>query len=360
MKRALLMLIVISGCTFPKEEVANCVLTETEKSAAENPEGIQITVRPNKEKYLIGEPVMLTVSVKNNTQEEVTVWVPALKNQIDIIVYGNGYKPFHPGDRNADTFKIVPSTEPLPKGAATDYRFTLLYSYGSAEPEKDNLAFPIKGTYCIQAKYPLFPGRKMVDSGLAHITVEKPTGSDAKVWKKLNDPSMLRFLQSVKLGEDEDDIPVELANLLERFPQSGYAESLKRVLRYYYEQKAHSMSPETLKADPFMTKLRKLCDIELKEDPGLFPDDMRLDVKIQYHFPKPTPIVDVLSEISEQSDVPLEVHEALKIRTSKSIPITTTLREFMQNKAAYKAKWIKEGDGYKLIPDPPPAEAPTK
>jgi hypothetical protein len=85
-----------------------------------------------------------------------------------------------------------------------------------------------------------------------------------------------------------------------------------------------------------------------------------LDVKIQYHYPEPTPLANVFHEMSQQSGVALELDATLKVRTLSSLPQTVTLRKYMEIVSAYKAKWIKEGDGYKLVPDPENTGLPKK
>lgn len=351
MKPYLLALILLPGCAVAEDEVAHCAIPKNTLERTQNPNEIQVHLKPEKEKFLIGEPVRFTVTVKNNSQQDIEAWVMALKYQMQIFISGGkGFDRYEDGMQEA--VRIIPSTETLKPGGTESYPFKVLYSSWMKAPEKDKLAFPLAGTYCIQVKYPLFPDRKMFKSNIVHITVEKPTGDDAKVWQKINQPTMLRFLQSGRLLTDEEDIPVELADLLEKFPKSGYAEELKRTLRWHYDQKKGGMHSETLKSDPWMQRLRKLLDIKLEKDPGLFPEDKRLDVKIQYHYPNPTPFGDVFRDISQQSGVRLELDPAFKAHTLNSISISETLRKFMVDRTANIAKWIKDGEGYKLVPEP--------
>ena len=143
---------------------------------------------------------------------------------------------------------------------------------------------------------------------------------------------------------------MELLDLVQQFPKSGYAEGLKHSLRSYYYSKA-----SWLRDDPYMQKVRKLLDIDLK-DPHLYPEDQRLEAKIQYDYPELTAIQKICDDLSEQSGVPLRVHPNLRIIRMSGIPRTEPLRKFMENSDGDSAKWIKDGDGYQLLPKPAIAE----
>ena len=210
MKYVLLSFITISGCGIPEqgvEDVADCSMTDALGNGGES-NGIKVHLEPEKTTYLVGEPVMFRVVLKNNTRKDIQAWVEALQNQVQIFLSdGKRFNRFEDGMQLA--IKVLPSTEKIKPNGTKIYQFKVLYTASPKEPEKGKLAFPKPGTYCIQAKYPLFPDRKMFESNLAHITVKKPAGDDAKIWQKINRPSVLRFLQSGHSGEDEEDMPVE-------------------------------------------------------------------------------------------------------------------------------------------------------
>ena len=87
----------------------------------------------------------------------------------------------------------------------------------------------------------------------------------------------------------------------------------------------------------------------LKIKEGLFPDDKRLDVKVEINYPKHVPPKEVLASLSRQSGVPLSLDKKLKVRTLAFYPRTMTLREAMGMLSSYKAEWRPERKGYRLL-----------
>jgi hypothetical protein len=90
---------------------------------------------------------------------------------------------------------------------------------------------------------------------------------------------------------------------------------------------------------------------ELRRESKLFLDDRRLDIRVTYDFPEPIPVEEVVQQISKQTGVPLRVAPGMGIHRMRggSKP-TRTLREFMDARHGHGAAWVRDGDGYKLVP----------
>jgi len=265
MKSISIALVLVLGCTLSADQIADCTSSKKQSEDMNPSDGIQVHLKPSKSTYLIGEPVLFTVTLRNNTKQDIRAWVVSLKNQVQVFVSNGGaFERYE--DRMADIGKVVPSVETLAPGKSKSYEIKILYSIWTKDQKNAELAFPFTGTYCVQVKYPLFPDRKMIESNIVHTKFKKPEGDDATIWKQINRPEALRFLQSGRLNEDEEDLPFELASLMEKFPKSPYVDGFKHTLRLYYQQEAAKMYPRDLKSDPWMQRLRKLLDIEFQEE----------------------------------------------------------------------------------------------
>ena len=83
----------------------------------------------------------------------------------------------------------------------------------------------------------------------------------------------------------------------------------------------------------------------------LFAEDKRLDAPINVYFPDHKPREEIFAAISKQTGVPLDVADEYKKLATGVIFSNTPLRtyfEFFQR--GKNAEWIKQGNGYKLVP----------
>ncbi|MHC4405822.1 MAG: hypothetical protein ACYTG0_39760 [Planctomycetota bacterium] len=316
-----------------------CLLA-AEETAPRKP--LQVTLTSTTEEYVLGEPVRLFVSVKNVTDRPVEAWkwlVEGTEPEIQVFISTDG-KQFAKYSGGAFGFSDYPrETEVIDPGKSTDYSLRVLYAHKPA----NRLAFGEPRTYWIKAQYPLVNSdsvrrrmaRTLFDSNTIAIDVKEPEGADAEVWEIVQTPEFLRFLQTGYVPREDGDLVGKAAELLKSAPESSYAEALKYALRKRYDR----LRPPAL-------------GIEEPPKKTFFPDDARLGVEVTYHFPEFTPLEEMLREITKQSGVPLSLAPELRVRSLKCGPKTWTVRKSMALLAAPYRKWVRQGDGYHLMPDP--------
>jgi hypothetical protein len=331
-------------------------------AAAADP--VRVELASDSQEYVIGEPVVLSVTVTNVSQDEIQVLVDALDYHIGILISQDGtrFKQYTPGDRFIPY--VIPRAEPLGPGESKVHTFRVLYtSYSRETPQRrSHLVFEKPGMYLVKARYPLFGKRESFESNMIRVRINQPQGVDAEVWKQINSPHFLYFLRSAEPNSvlrDYGDTPLRAARLLQSIPKSSYSPAIKYALERRYRERRRYMLRERALEDPELQLIRSVTGIEEPPE-GPFPDDRRLDVQISSHFPELTPLDEVCRQISRQGGVTLTVAPELRIRRMKRAPLTESLRRFMASLSGggRTAKWIRDGDGYRLVPLPQPEAQP--
>jgi len=332
-----IILIAVSACSFCSAHVAQAAPS------------LQVTLSSPKGVYTLGEPVRLAITVKNVSDQTLYAWVDKLKwqqIQIEISNDGERFHTFVPGTR--EDYKIIPETRPLEPGKEKQYSFRILYTYyfSSKYARLNRLAFEKHGGYLIKARYRT---HRPLETNTIKIKVKQPQGSDAKLWQKLNQPAILKFLQSGEVLKGHEKLPLRAVEILKSAPKSSYANDLRWALKtYYYRDRRQAKRLWKLKEDEARL-IRGVTGITVPP-PQPFPNDMRLAQLITYQFPKRTPLEQALQVISRQSGVTLRLHPKLRVRTMSSIRVTEPLRKLMRNLSVYKAEWVRQGEGYLLKP----------
>lgn len=308
--------------------------------------------------YLLGETVQLQVTVTNRSNDVIEAWQLFVKeSDPEIRIYiskdGGKYTEYRVGIGGVG--KRRRRTRVLKPSESWKYTLRMLYTY----KDKGRLAFTNPGRYRIKVRYPLIQpaappdGRfkkEELESNAIRIRIKQPEGIDLKVWKQIQSPHFLYFLQSGYTKRHHEDDPLRAVEILKSFPKSRYADDLRWALKTYYDRDRRQAKRLWKLKEEEARKIREVTGITVPP-PQPFPNDMRLAQMITYHFRRLTPLDDVLKVISRQSGVTLRLHPKLRVRRMKSIRVTEPLRKFMRNLSAYKAKWVPDGkDGYLLKP----------
>ena len=321
---------------------------------------VDIKVSTSKPSYVLGEPVILRVSVTNTDDvplkayEVISQYHP-LCPEINIYIAPAGpyliegddvLKQFVPTPcDNADREYEVHSLNP---GQSWMYQLRVLYAGG----KNARLAFPEPGEYRLTVKYPLLlvderavvpldSASHYVDSNIVAVQIKEPSGADASVWQRLRSPEVLYFLQWGSVGNEE--VVWSLVELLKEEPSSGYHSEIRWALKSYYRRSQSNLTEHEAELLRSVTAITPPADYP-------FPDDKRLDEVITYHFPELTPLEDVFRELSDRSGVDLRLHPDLQIRQLRGRRVTKPLREFMREAADYKAEWVRDDRSYTLRP----------
>jgi len=194
-----------------------------------------------KEQYVVGEPVLLDVRLKNLGTRDLPAWVDALSYQIETYVRrGSGaFLQYSLGD--FDLLKISPSVESVAPGQSKRYTLRILYTWYSRETRgrRSRLAFETPGEYDVKVVYPLFPKRDKFESNVIQIRVVKPEGTDATVWARLNHRDLLHFLQT-GVDPETSDVVDEILYVLTEFPNSTYCPAIRWALENHYRNRTHA------------------------------------------------------------------------------------------------------------------------
>lgn len=321
---------------------------QRERGAAHGP--LKVTLASSKAEYTLGEPVVLCVQVENAGSSPLRAHeVVAHEYAIcpDFLIYaatdGSSFEKFTPaGCENVDMEREIQTLAP---GASWRYRLRLLHT----EAHGSGLAFPKPGAYRVKVEFPFLAVERSksarVPSNVIEVRIKEPGTTDKKAWKTVRSPGFLYLLQWGVVTGDYEDIPFEAAELLKSMPKSSYHDDLRWALREYYKREQGRGKFDEHEAQLF----REILGIKVPH-PQPFPEDKRLDQIITYHFPELKPWPQVFEKISNQSGVKLRLHPELRVRRMKSLRVTEPLREFMRHRAAYKAEWVRQGNGYLLKP----------
>lgn len=332
-----------------------------------------VTLASCKEEYVVGEPVLLVLTARNITGEDVkglTVFLDVGEPEIRLYISRDGEKFrrykigdfIHPAEVGRDL-------NVLPPGQAWQYRLRMLY----ARHEPSRLAFPEAGHYWVKAVYPLMgrrpseplrrkrfdqSGRDEYESNAVEIVVRHPAGVDATVWQTVQEPAFLRFLQR-HCGAEDPAVTREAASgvseramaLLETVPHSSYHDAIRYSLRDLYDGRRDRIKYLTSQKDRQLSHIRSALGIE-ELPPGPFPEDARLDAIVTYEFPQGTPLTFALDELSRQARVPLSADPKFASQNFVSLKATRSVRDFMLSRSGWGKKWEPYGDGYRLVPAP--------
>ena len=343
MARALLTACFLSG-----------LLAPFGAAGAESRPTLALTVVSDRARYLLGDPVVLAGSLRNTGKEpirECRADLPLHARGVDIFISADGVRFLEYRMGIYDIGKVERPLETLEPGQEWTFQLRVLYTF----ERPSHLAFERPGKHFVKLVYPLISRggapRAAIESNVVSIDVRAPEGADAEVWRQINTPDFLYFLQSGYDRHKDAKIPTQALELLRKAPKGGYAEGLRQGLREYYRVCVEERSYQGQFASQ-LEEIRQLLGIpkkKLRED--LFPQDKRLDVEIRVDFPVRTQMKEVFQVISAQSGVTLRVAPDFELRSLQTLPHTCPLREFMDRAQGSGAVWLREDDGgYRLVP----------
>jgi hypothetical protein len=210
-----------------------------------------------------------------------------------------------------------------PEGYVRERDVTLLYDFGRSE-----YLFHAPGEYTLRVLLDIWEGDRLetykvlrlASNSLALTVQDVPQKSQPAVqlWRG-REQAIVMLSDSLQEAQRFPAGLSKLQELIQRCPATTYAKLAKEHLS------------------------------KLETEGSLFPDDKRLDRKVSISFPEMTPLDEVFAYVAKETKVPLSLDDSLKKRRLKSFPLDT-LREFMKWMSAYKAQWIPDGKGYRLVP----------
>jgi len=318
---------------------------------------VRVTLDTPRTEYVLGEPILLNVAVKNVGREALKAWkVHTDYTEPEIIVLiskdARSFDRYVMGVFGAVNFGVI--VEVLKAGESREYSLRVLY----AERHRTRLALKEPGRYWIKVRYPLITPeplrRTELESNTVEVRVNQPKPADAEVWQAIRAPEFLRFIQCGVGHPKRPDVPRKVAELVRKHPKSTYDAALRWALNRYYERAVYPKGRQWAQQQPELEEIREALGMP-KEPEGPFPDDRRLDVTVTFRFPEFTPLEDVFDVISVASGVPLRLAPELRIRRMRTAQITESVRKFMRLQVDIDGSWVPEPDGgYRLVPTKAP------
>ena len=207
---------------------------------------LQVQLQPEQTNAVLGAPVEFKLSIKNISKKPVRMVRPYLDPEtgdVGLLVSSDGVD-FHPYfGPQWQTAEMGPTEFTLQPGESIAGKsFPVLVNQSSpdtpTEPTKD-FAFPAPGIYFVKATVDTSLG--LLSSNMVRVLIGQPAGDDAAVWEQLqHDKELARFIQKPFWDNPsfESQEVAKLKQLLERYPRSSQAASMKKALDRHAATKA--------------------------------------------------------------------------------------------------------------------------
>lgn len=322
------------------------------------PDGVRVAPQPDQRlnlsthraDYLLGEPVQLQLTFRNIGKETVNLTPFAHTPDhyfapVWIAPEAQEFREFVPNEGTCPGFReglwVLKPSDSL----AFEYRVLAGPRSGFA------LAFPKPGEYRVFADYPMWGKDRRIASNVVKVRVKPPVAEDAKVWAQMNQPAMLRLLQMQAFAKGREDAAVaKMVKLLETYPNSGYAPSMRYTLGKVYFRQRWSLTEADRKRLGEVLGIREVASFE----------DKRLGARIKHTDFDPTSLsVDeinsklarsvgqMLLEMREATGLTFDAPQELKSLLAPSIGLS--VEECMRLLSDhFEACWERRGDSYLL------------
>jgi len=319
----------------------------------------EFSIATFKTKYAVGEPVAITVFIKNNKDEPIRVWPDAIKHQmiaIEVSEDGDQYKQL---DLSHRIINVGTSSITLQPGETRGYVFRILVSESSFNKslEKERsvvgggrrlLFFARPGIFFIRAR---MRSRPSVTTHRLMVHVHLPRDKSLIAWKKINDPAMLYFLQFGRVLDSDCDVVKRAVEILREHENHAYYDDLAWALRMYY---CNQVMRHGRKPFPGREPIRKLLALPLVENffsaaGGGICYDRRLHVRQVVLQAGNFELDDLLRRATIQTGVYLSYDKRITGNSHIKYPGgVLSLRQFMQQLTEVGTAWVRDGDGYRL------------
>lgn len=229
--------------------VIDAVSQEQPAQALKEPE---VTVQSFKQTFQLGEIVPLEITLKNSSGKLIEI----TESPCFEIALENGDFKVYAGPGKSYVIDGVSTSLTIQAGKSLTIQQTILWNLNpdvahlNVEAAKPILqdrilsdyAFPEVGRYRIKACTGVLMNGKweMVESEPISVRFTKPTGEDAYVWDKMKDRGDIAyFLQEGDLliptyrAKDRDKLLKEIEQLMEQYPNSIYAESIRESMKKF-------------------------------------------------------------------------------------------------------------------------------
>lgn len=238
---------------------------------------VSVALTSPRHEYLLGEPVLLEVTVRNEMTEAIKAFEVFVKNvEPEVKVYfsqdGRTFQEYEIGIY--PIHRIARRVKTLKPGEEWRYELRVLYTHKNPS----GLVFEQPGTYFLKAIYPLWWAESVgsrdrlreilkLPSNVIQVQILQPTGIDAQVWERIKSNEFLHFIQSGRVKLEWEEVEriksikgqltekdwveiryrktvVKVVEVLRSFPESRYHHALRDALRLFYEANKFKLTPE--------------------------------------------------------------------------------------------------------------------
>ncbi|MGI8640247.1 MAG: hypothetical protein ACR2MG_09825 [Pyrinomonadaceae bacterium] len=220
---------------------------------------LEITVKPSKDVYLLGEVVPLDILVKNKGAKSTKIFggLATQDGSFSVSISRNNktFKKYNYTNWGRADTKRKPIE--LDSGESVSNLVTVFWNNkpkisDSLAPNAikqategkilTDYAFPESGDYYVKVSYFMYFTAEpiLLESEPIKITIEKPVGENLEVWNKIKDNGEIAYfiqegdfhIPSYKT-EEREKLKQEIEQIINQYPNSFYAESLQQSLEKF-------------------------------------------------------------------------------------------------------------------------------
>ncbi len=205
---------------------------------------LQAHLESQQSEWVLGVPVKFTASIRNVSSTPVLTYSlddsSPLTEDISFFI-SEGGSPFHgfrgPQWYAGDLMDMGQGMITLKPGEKEQASFSLLWNgpfYTEGRAPTGDFAFPHAGTYFVKARVSSKFGDLV--SNVVRVVIQQPQRDDAAIWAALKaDKGLAQYYAYPDGAAGPGE---KLQQLLNKYPNSSHAASMKKVLAVYVRQKA--------------------------------------------------------------------------------------------------------------------------
>ncbi len=320
--------------------------------------GVEVEFRSLRSWYLLAEPVVFLVRIKNTADRRIhlrSIHLDSTEPEINIYVSRNG-KTFRRRVLGLlGHAKIVRQDIHLNPGEEKIYILRVLYDHR----QRSRLAFPECGVFHVKAALPLilvFKKNNAVKvlrlwrtTETIRIAVVRPVGPEKTTHDHLTDKKMLAFVQ---LGIADKKTLASAIRIAQEARGNPYYDDLLWALRQYYQYRNCYGTREPFPEREALERLLGIRHVnsDVLTARGTHSADRRLDFQQVTLDPGRVELRRLFEQVTLQTGTPLSLGHSLS--TLSEIKISGgvfSLRQFMQTVAEPGfTTWVRHGNGYRL------------
>lgn len=217
---------------------------------------LQALLEPERSEYVLGVPVKFTTSIRNVSSAPVLTYSlddsSPLTEDISFFISEDG-SPFHgfrgPRWYAGDLMDMGQGMITLKPGEKERASFSLLWNgpfFTEGRAPTGGFAFPHAGTYFVKVRISSKFGDLM--SNVVRVVIQQPQRDDAAIWAALTaDKGLAQYYDYPDGAPGQGE---KLQQLLNKYPNSSHAASLKKALAVYTRQKAETEAAQKARSTP--------------------------------------------------------------------------------------------------------------